>query len=164
MIEKCNQYECLRKFKADTNDIISDFCGVNGTEDRSRIILNSKNCPLFCDKFWDYELKKEITKHEDVNWISTKKDNHTDRYHHGLFAGVSNEGAELQEKRNAWEEKHENAGTIVCPYCDCEYDNCDCIYEDGEEIIECPDCGKEFNVITEVTYSWSTSKMEEDED
>jgi DNA-directed RNA polymerase subunit RPC12/RpoP len=159
-MSKCSRYECLRKFKAHANDSISDFCGVVG-KDEKNIIPNDPNCPLRCVRFWDYELKKEITKHEDVHWISTKKD---DLYYHGLFAGISNEGLEVQEKRNAWEEKHENVGTIVCPYCDYEYDSCDCIYEDGEDVVECYNCGKEFNVITEVSYSWTTSKIERDEE
>jgi hypothetical protein len=164
MLEKCNIYECLRKFKENAEDTISDFCDVIGDEDRKKLIFNSKECPLFCNKFWDYELEKEITKHEDVHYISTKYDEFNDKYYHGLFMGLSNEGATKQEEREVWENKHENTDTIICPYCDYEFEGYDCIYDEGEDTIECESCGKEFNVTTEVSYSWSTSKLEEYED
>ncbi len=163
MIKTCNCYDCLRKFKADENDTVSDFCGIYGFEKESKLIHNSKECPFYCNKFWDYELKKVITKHEDVHWISDKKDEYTDKYHHGLYSGLSKEGSDKQEKRLEWENKHECCDTVVCPYCDYkfEYGDDEIPYEDSDEEIECPDCRKTFNCVCSVSYSYSTSKLEE---
>jgi hypothetical protein len=167
MIETCNCYECLRKFKYDENDTISDFCGIVG-KNKDKLIYNSKDCPFFCDRFYDYELKKVITKHEEVYYISDKIDESWDKHSNGLskglFVGTSIKGNELQEKRNEWEDKHEGADTVVCPYCDYEYDSYDNPYDEGEEELQCPDCGKQFNCSTNISYSWTTSKLEEDDD
>ena len=161
MSKECNVMECLRKFRETSTSDISRWCGVYGREKESQLIHNSKECPYFCDKFYDYELNIIITKHEDVHWISEKKDDHDDKYHQGLISGISRKGSDLQEKRHQWENKHENTDTIVCPYCDYEFDSYDNSYEEGEEEVECLSCGKEFKCETTVTYSWSTSKIEE---
>jgi hypothetical protein len=165
MSKECNVMECLRKFRETSTSDISRWCGVYGHEEEKKLIHNSKDCPYFCDRFWDYELKKEITKHEDVHWISTNFDDKNEKYYNGMFAGISREGSEKQEKRHEWENKHENTDTVVCPYCDYEFDSYDNPYEEGEEEIECLDCGKTFKCETTITYSWTTSKSEEyDED
>jgi hypothetical protein len=163
MIKKCNCYDCLRKFKDDEDNTISDFCGIQVGDNRDKTIYNSKECPFYCDKFWDYELEKVITKHDDVDYISQEKDECNDKYYHGLFAGLSNTGRDLQDKRNEWENRHEYCDTVICPYCDYEFEHEDDYipYKENEEEIKCPICHKKFNCVTEVTYSWSTSKLEE---
>jgi hypothetical protein len=150
MVKTCNVYECLRKFKEDENDAISDFCGIRNSEKEKDCIHNSKDCPYFVDKFWDYELKKIITKHEDVYWIADKKDKRDNEFFHGLITGLSREGHEAQEKREEWENEHIDCNKIVCPYCDYEfeYGDNDYPYEEGEGKKKCPICKKTFNCIT----------------
>lgn len=164
MSNKCNIYECLRKFKRDENDSISDFCNIV-ISDNEKAIHNSKDCPFFCNKFYDYELEKIITKHEEVYYISDKIEEswekHSKGLSKGLYVGISREGHKRQEKTHEWENKHENTNTVVCPYCDCEFEGCDNPYEEGEEEMDCPDCGKTFNCTTNINYSWTTSKLEE---
>lgn len=170
MLNKCNCYDCLRKFKADKNDTISDFCGIYGYEKEIKLIHNSKECPFYCDKFYCYELNKIITKHENVHWISDDKNDSWDKFSNGLsiglFVGLSREGSEKQEKRETWENKHEDCDTVICPYCDFEFESwdSDIPHEDSEEEIECPKCDKTFNCTCSVSYSYSTSKLEEFEE
>lgn len=68
-----------------------------------------------------------------------------------------------------WQSKNEHYGedTIICPYCDYEYENYDaCQYEDNESEIECPLCGKKFDLevrtITEYSTKRSLCEMPED--
>lgn len=161
----CNRYECLRKFKEKATDEDNDFCMIIGKE-KDQVIPNSEQCPFYCTSFWDYELDKEITGHENVHWISTDRKDFNYKHYHGLFAGLSQEGEDYQKKKEEWENKHEDCDKIVCPYCDYEfeYGDDDYSYKDGEEEMECPECNKKFNCITEVTYSYSTSKLEEYEE
>ncbi len=61
------------------------------------------------------------------------------------------------------EELYHDKGAL-CPYCEHlnERDNADYIFfVDGECIYQCEHCGKEFRLITQVTYNYSTSKLEE---
>ena len=170
MSKECNVMDCLRKFRENSTSDISRWCGVYGYDKEKQLIHNSKECPFFCDKFYDYELKKIITKHEEVNWIENKKDGSWDKHSNGmsvgLFVGISREGSDKQEKRREWENKHECCDFVVCPYCDYEFEPCDdeVPYEDGEEEIECPDCGKKFNCECYISYSYTTSKLEEYEE
>jgi len=170
MSKECNTMGCLRKFRENATSDISRWCGIYGREKESKLIHNSKECPYFCDKFYDYELKKIIDKHEEVHWISEEKDTSWDKHSNGLsvglFTGISREGSEKQDKRQEWENEHINCDKIVCPYCDYEFEHGDddYTYEDMEEEKECPDCGKKFNCVTNVSYSWSTSKLEEYEE
>jgi hypothetical protein len=169
VIETCNRYDCLRKFKADENDNISDFCDIV-SDNKNRTIHNSTDCPFYCTKFYDYQLNKIITKHEDVHWISEDKEKDSSWEEHskglskGLFVGISREGEAQQAKEREWEEKHENADTVVCPYCDYEYDEYENPYEDDEKEIKCENCGKTFICETNISYSWSTRRYEDDED
>jgi hypothetical protein len=170
MSKECNVMECLRKFRENSTSDISRWCGIYGYEKDQRLIHNSKDCPFFCDKFYDYQLKKIIDKHEDVYWINDDKekdrgwDKHSNGMSIGLFVGISRIGYEKQEKESEWENKHEYCDKVVCPYCDYEFDDCNNPYEEGEEEQQCPDCGKKFNCTTNISYSWSTSKLEEYED
>ena len=168
MLINCNVNECLRKYRETTESEISNYCTMYNDKDQKKVIPNSKECPLCCTKFWDYELEKVITKHEDVYYISTNIEDKNYKRYQGLFAGLSNEGSDIQDKKEEWENKHENETSVICPYCDYElsyeYGDREIPYEEGDEDIECPSCGKEFNCITEVTYSYTTSKLEEYED
>jgi hypothetical protein len=133
VLNKCDRYDCLRKFKLDENSEVSNFCGIYGDKEKS-LIHNSTDCPFYCNQFYDYQLKKIITKHEDVHWISEKKEEHSiwdsvsNGLSKGLFVGVSREGEKQQKKQREWEEKHVNTDTVVCPYCDYEYEKYDNSY------------------------------------
>lgn len=70
-------------------------------------------------------------------------------------------------KRDGWPEFIRNDNPI-CPHCGC---NCDIsdnelwhLLEEGDHDIECPSCGKEFHVVTNVAYSFSTDEQEEIEE
>ena len=168
MIKTCNVMECLRKFRENSTSDISRFCRINGHEKEQQLIHDSKECPFFCDKFYDYELKKIINKHEEIHWIEEKIDSEWDKHSNGisigLFVWISRVGKEQQEKKNKWENEHIDCDKVVCPYCNYEFEGCDNPYEEGEEETECPDCGKTFNCVTSISYSWSTSKLEEYEE
>jgi len=60
-----------------------------------------------------------------------------------------------------WESENEHwrERTIVCPYCDYEYEMYDAYnYEDNEEEVECPECGKKFDLEVEHTRYFSTKR------
>ncbi len=49
---------------------------------------------------------------------------------------------------------------IICPYCGCEIDNSDKFYMyEGEGILECPDCGKDFRYYPDVVVKYSTRRI-----
>lgn len=160
MTKTCNQYKCLRKYKENADSEISKYCGV-WTQEQEKTTPNSADCKLYCEKFFCYETKTEITKHEDVNYISTDFDGLNNRFYNGLFAGTSRRGADIREKRKAFENKHENEDTTICPYCDYEFRRYENTCEElDEEENECPNCGKTFILTVEVNYTYSTRKVE----
>ena len=66
-------------------------------------------------------------------------------------------------KEVAWESKNEHfrEKTIICPYCDFEYELYDAyLYADEEkaEEIECPECGKKFDLEVEHITYFSTKR------
>lgn len=154
---ECNQTKCLRIYTYDYSDL--QICSLF-PKDESQAIPNSNKCPYYCEKFFDYELKKEFYKHEDVEWISTDFSDFNSKFYNGLFAGVSTEGREHQN----WESDHTDTDNIVCPYCDYEFEHPDNIYEEGEEEVECSHCDKTFTCNTEAKYTYTTNKLEEDEE
>ena len=56
---------------------------------------------------------------------------------------------------------------IICPYCgevndyDCDY--YDDIYTEGDKVMRCNCCEKEFNLCVNVSYSYDTSRLDEEE-
>ena len=57
------------------------------------------------------------------------------------------------------ENEHWHERTIVCPYCDYEYEEYDAYsYEDSEDEIECPECGKRFDLEVESIRYFSTKR------
>lgn len=57
------------------------------------------------------------------------------------------------------ENEHFAEDTIICPYCDYEYEDYDaCEYECSEDEIECPECGKKFDLEVRVTTEYSTKR------
>lgn len=56
---------------------------------------------------------------------------------------------------------------VICPWCGevQEYDIEDYeIYEEGDHEMQCHDCEKYFTLCTNVSYSYDTTRIEEDED
>jgi len=54
---------------------------------------------------------------------------------------------------------------VVCPYCRHEHRPCDsegALYDEATTEYECEDCGEEFVVNVEVSFSWSTKKGKTD--
>ena len=57
------------------------------------------------------------------------------------------------------ENEHRREGTIICPYCDFEYEEYDAYaYEESENEIECPECGKRFDLEVENITYFSTKR------
>lgn len=65
------------------------------------------------------------------------------------------------EKVNTWSDDY-----VVCPYCGHAHDTClgyedfPEIYEEGSHNIKCDECGKEFELMTFISYSWETRKVD----
>lgn len=60
-----------------------------------------------------------------------------------------------------WEGENEywHERTIICPYCDFEYDRYEAYnYEANEEEIECPACGQHFDLEVEDVRYFSTKR------
>lgn len=56
---------------------------------------------------------------------------------------------------------------VICPYCGCAlltdlgYADFPEIYEEGFHTLTCPECDKDFEMETNVSYSWETKRKEE---
>lgn len=71
------------------------------------------------------------------------------------------ECAKLEEEKEEWQNERFRENTIICPWCEHEYDSYDCIYEEGTENIKCDYCGNEIEVeTTNLGYVWTTRKPE----
>lgn len=74
---------------------------------------------------------------------------------------------ELNEARSSLNSENPDTFSndyVICPYCGDAISDEDLIdlpecYEDGQHEITCDECGREFEVITYVSYSWKTSRM-----
>lgn len=169
---KCNRDKCLRKFgKGD--GYVSQWCGVIGKEDLAKIKTNSKDCPLYCDKFFCYKTQRIVKGHENTNWISTEEmtDNYRRTYDFKApdvkFSGLSAKGNEQAKIERDYEDKHYNTSNIVCPYCDYEEEDWWEVISDSDndyENIECCECGREFEVSIHREISFSTNPIDESED
>lgn len=71
--------------------------------------------------------------------------------------------AKIRESIEEGESDTFSSDYVVCPYCGDAISDEDLIdlpecYEDGQHEITCDECGREFEVITYVSYSWKTSR------
>lgn len=83
-------------------------------------------------------------------------DNETAYGHH-----ICDDCLERIQKEVDWESQGEKYKeyTIICPYCGYAYDDYDCWeYEDSEDEVECPECGKHFDLEVYVKRSYSTKR------
>ena len=49
--------------------------------------------------------------------------------------------------------------TIICPYCECEYEDCESWdFEDSEDEVECLYCGRKFDLEIKVRRTYSTKR------
>jgi len=69
---------------------------------------------------------------------------------------------EVENKINEFQEKEidtEYCDNIICPHCGNEHES-DCenpiFYNDGEHVFQCRYCDNEFNVITDISFSYTT--------
>ncbi|MCD8148849.1 MAG: hypothetical protein LUE92_04635 [Clostridiales bacterium] len=66
-------------------------------------------------------------------------------------------------------ETSDSDGCIFCPYCGERtktyygHEDFPELYEEGFHKIECPICEKEFELVTDVSFSWETRKVGEDD-
>ena len=74
---------------------------------------------------------------------------------------MTNDFAEIDiNKEEYWDDEG-----AICPYCgfinkgDCENHE---FYEDGDHIYTCDYCGEEFNMNTYLSYSYTTSRINEE--
>ena len=52
---------------------------------------------------------------------------------------------------------------VYCPWCGEEYDTTDepeIAYVDGDHEVECGECGKQFKISTNVSFSYDTERIE----
>lgn len=166
---RCDIDKCLRKYK-DADGDISKWCGVVGKEALALIKPCSKDCPLYCDKFFCFQTKGIVRKHENTYWISNElmDDNYKDLYEITApdvkFSGLSKDGNTNLSKQREFEDKHHGTHNIVCPYCDHEIDDVwdyiDSGYDDYADV-ECPQCGREFQATIHREITFSTNRMED---
>ena len=166
---RCDIDTCLRKYEGADGDI-SKCCGVVGKEALALIKPCSKDCPLYCDKFFCFQTKRIVRKHENTCWISNKlmDDNYKDLYEITApdvkFSGLSKDGNTNLSKQLEFENKHHGTRNIVCPYCDHEisgvWDYIDSGYNDYADV-ECPQCGREFQATIHREITFSTNRMED---
>lgn len=57
------------------------------------------------------------------------------------------------------ENEHYHEDTIICPYCDYKYEQCDSYdYDEGEDTIVCQSCKKKFDLSVEIIRYFSTTR------
>ena len=57
------------------------------------------------------------------------------------------------------ENEHYHERTIICPYCDFEYEEYDAWgFDCSEDKVECPECGKRFDLEVEDVRYFSTKR------
>lgn len=166
---RCDIDKCLRKYKGADGDI-SKWCGVVGKEALALIKPRSKDCPLYCDKFFCFQTKGIVRKHENTYWISNElmDDNYKDLYEITApdvkFSGLSKDGNTNLSEQREFEDKHHGTRNIICPYCDHEIDDVwdyiDSSYNDYADV-ECPQCGREFQATIHREITFSTNRMED---
>jgi len=167
MPNECNVNECFRKYKDTKTGEISRWCGVFG-DAINMITPNSKECSLYCDKFFCYRTRQIIEDHDEKYWISDEEMDEDYRRIYEIedkdvkFSGLSKAGNEDQER----ERKYCNQDNIVCPYCDYEIEDVwDCIRDNGCDdddcgVIECEQCEKEFEVTIHKEITFSTYRID----
>lgn len=69
--------------------------------------------------------------------------------------------SEKMDKVRVWQNEQFQTNTMVCPWCETEYDYYDNIFEEGNGTCTCPYCDKEFEYECEHTITWTTRKPEE---
>lgn len=166
---RCDIDKCLRKYKC-ADGAISKWCGVVEKEALALIKPCSEDCPLYCDKFFCFHTRVIVRKHENTCWISNELMNNHDRDVYGIkasdvkFGGLSKDGRTSLREQREFEDKHHGTQNIVCPYCDHEnddvWDYIDSGYNDYEDV-ECPQCGREFQVTIHREITFSTNRMED---
>ena len=166
---RCNIDKCLRKYKGGDGNI-SAWCGVVGKEALASIKPCSKDCPLYCDKFFCFQTRKIVKNHENTYWISNElmDDNYRDLYEINAldvkFSGLSKDGNADLDKQREFEDKHHGTQNIVCPYCDYEIDDVwDYITNEYSDNVDaqCPECDREFQATIHREITFSTSRMED---
>lgn len=79
----------------------------------------------------------------------------------GIIIHTCDECEEQISKEVEWEYKnnHYREKTIICPYCDYEYEAYEAyVYEEAEEEIECELCGRKFDLEVEDVRYFSTKR------
>lgn len=166
---RCDIDKCLRKYKC-ADGAISKWCGVVEKEALALIKPCSEDCPLYCDKFFCFHTGVIVRNHENTCWISNELMGDNDKNLYGIkasdvkFGGLSKDGRTSLREQREFEDKHHGTQNIVCPYCDHEnddvWDYIDSGYNDYEDV-ECPQCGREFQVTIHREITFSTNRMED---
>lgn len=79
----------------------------------------------------------------------------------GIIIHICDECQEQISKEIEWqlENEHWREKTIICPYCDYEYESYDAYaYEENETEIECELCGRKFDLEVEEIRYFSTKR------
>lgn len=65
------------------------------------------------------------------------------------------------EKIDKWQNEKIRTKTMICPWCELEFDWEDNIFEEGDGTCNCPYCDKEIEYECEHLLRWTTRKPEE---
>lgn len=92
----------------------------------------------------------------------------TTHYQHDFMVGERlyqitkcKECYEKREKIYEWQNEKFRENTMICPWCECEFEDYENVYEDGElDEMECPYCGKIFEYEVDCSWEWTTRKPE----
>lgn len=77
--------------------------------------------------------------------------------------------AKIKEAKDDEEVNTSSNSYVICPYCGEAFDVCDISLDDpdimcdGDHLLECPDCGKEFILSTSVFFYYETYKKDKKE-
>jgi len=75
---------------------------------------------------------------------------------------IQSEIENFQKEHEEDDYQYSNDG-VICPYCGYLHkpdSESSYFYNDGDENIECSNCGNEFNIETYISYSYTTTKKE----
>lgn len=68
---------------------------------------------------------------------------------------------EKMQKIDEWQNEKLRTETMICPWCELEFEWEDNIFEEGEGTCNCPYCDKEIEYECEHSIHWTTRKPKE---
>lgn len=73
------------------------------------------------------------------------------------------DACEAEEKaKEEWKNEHLLESSIICPWCEYEFEDYENVYDEGEDEIECPCCEKPIEVEARCDWRWTSRKPEKE--